>query len=145
MFIIHREVLTGHMVVQIKVFGNRNQKDWSVDGTCAAVLLTLSTRGWLCQWDEWLIGCCVSWEKHNNELGRNTRLFSANGRITALGMGSLSVHWCQTLWNTITSIRYITMKCCTGVHGPQRMNPCDLWEPLTHLIAPPWGPFVLDE
>lgn len=31
------------------------------------------------------------------------------------------------------------MKICIGIHGPQRMNPTDLSDPLTFPFAPPYG------
>ncbi len=42
-------------------------------------------------------------------------------------------------WNSSTTIGWIAMGICTGIHDPQRMNPNDFGDPLTFPLAPPQG------
>ncbi len=40
---------------------------------------------------------------------------------------------------TISTIRLATIKLCTDIYDPQRMNPADFGDPLTFPLAPPAG------
>ncbi len=52
------------------------------------------------------------------------------------------VRWLYSVWFLATLVQseiLIIMKFCTGIHGPQRMNPTDLGDSLTFHVAPPAG------